>query len=95
MWYLCGNGLCDGSVFGDAGKLIVSRKGTVNWYVNVTLGSRTPKYENGASPLCKSTLFWHSGYRDVCLLEPACTPPTGFIDQYKPGVEGEKLSLLA
>ena len=40
---LYGVGACDGSIFGDAVELIVSRKGTLNWYVNVTLGSHTPR----------------------------------------------------
>ena len=32
--------MCDGSIFGDAAELIVSRKGTINWRVNAPLGSR-------------------------------------------------------
>ena len=35
-------GVCDSSIFGDAVKLIVSRKGTIHWYMSATLGSRIP-----------------------------------------------------
>ena len=45
-------GVCNSSIFEDAVKLIASRKGTINWCVDVTPGWRSPKYDKGESPLC-------------------------------------------
>ena len=51
LWWL----LC--YMFGDAVKLIVSRNGKMNWYVNMTSVSRTPKYDEEENPLCHSSTF--------------------------------------
>ena len=54
--FIFGVGGSNAGVFGDAGELKCSRKGTMYWCVIVTSGSRIPKYDSGASPLCQSTL---------------------------------------
>ena len=43
-------GLYDGSIFGDAVKLIVSRMGTMNWHVNVTWGRVHQNMTMGQAP---------------------------------------------
>ena len=48
--------VCDGSIFGDAVKLIVPRKGTINWCVDVTPGSRTPNRTKGKPPSVTAVL---------------------------------------
>ena len=60
-------GVCDGSIFGDAAELIVSRKGTVNWCTTATSGYRTlytihytiHLYDQRGTPRLVSTLTYN------------------------------------
>ena len=47
---LYGIGVCGGSIFGDAVEVIVSRKDTIYWYMNATLGYRIPKHNDRHNP---------------------------------------------